>query len=720
MCCSEKGVDKRKLTKPDVNKDEPKPKRANLNNNNSKKDCLFLSEEKDEVVCTPDLSSLMHFNSPEGLRNVQQDHSYHNSNGSAENYLVLSNGVTLPFKPRQSLATSSADSGILESMLTQSQAIVPPLAPLTPDASQGRPKAITLQPLSKKVVLNPQANRPILPKRDDWFIKVKKEVISAYNKLSNELTTLSKKKLQASSVTDMTAIHNSLQELLSTSINNFYSIRKNLKTNFLWDMQHTQTGSGAKRFVFINKAASNSSQSNPIRLATLKTPVPKNHVKNPLFKPRLKVKSVAELSSVPTDCIVIPDDPEPEDKSKNKNNEPIEIDDALPSQPIEQEKSEVNNPNPDTQETNITSNSDINPVNSNEDDNAAKANKGPEEESIDLFDPSTVRLIKYAILESKIDQLLQSKINYSHLNITSDKYKKMISVRVMLQSNYARGTLRTHPKKFYKPMALKKYKTVTFEDVHITHNRSSTTDAKTIETNKKNGNKKRKKVSIEEVNEDPNIENNENSTLGTKELENITDVSKEEAIKEKIDVSNEEMLSESVDETSDQVENSIDFENDLPTSAIEINPNRKSDDEDKQKDDNDMHPDQSAEEILATDDKSKTTEIENDEEPPENQNSKETENEDVIQRDTDEQTDPRIVSSSNIDEHLEDVNDEDISQSEDIEDFLGGSILVKNSNATKNYIETILNKYGITNEPTIVPDVNTGTSNEDTINENKI
>lgn len=611
LCCNERVPQKRKSAKRD---EDYTPIKFGTKSDSSKKNIFSSENEEDEVVCTPDLSFMDMNADASPLKSIQQDHSYlanllaqpkHKlkANGAVKKFVMVKKGVLKPLQPK--IPQSTLANGIPQ---------LPPLTPIPAIMTDQQKNVIPYQTISYiPLVTKPNNSAALVP--DDWFAKIKKEVAATYNKLSNEINYLTNKKSLATTVTELTSIHNSLQELLSTSINSFYSIRKNLKTNFLNDMRTTHTSQSQQKYVFVNKLP------NPVAKPK---PSP-NQVRNPLFKPRIKVKSLAELSSVPAECIVIPDDEQDEVQPLATvgitNITTIDDEGSKEITDLTDSKTENDKTAEATSEKQPEPSASLNP---------------PENDTIS-FDPSTMRLIKYALLESKIDHLIQSNLPLNHLGISRDAFKKMISVKVLIQNKFRSGTLRTHPKKFFKPMSLKKYNTVVNNTIVKNHienvDKSKKYDTVVKNTIAKNHNKNvdKSKIGADESNQSST---NKNGPKVTTEHAPIG--------KESHDSSSVEVLEQTVMSKNNQEHNN---EN-------ESKKNGKSDEEVGVQNRND---EVSYDEKAVTDD--------------------EEANED------DEQID-----------EVED-DDEEMPETEDVEDILGGSILLKNASALQNNFGDILSKF---------------------------
>lgn len=512
LCCSESLIPKRKI---DVSGHEfqnimKAAKRAKMQEEDNKVNKSLCSQEKDEVICTPDVSLLMGV-SPDASTseavNVHRDHSYTTNpilNTTPPNYVRLKKGI---MKPKIKSITHKG-------LLSNNHVIPPPLAPISSLSSFKK----ILIPVKMANTQNTVLVKNAICTNTDWFNTTTSEILSVQNKLSNEIASLLAKKDQCKSVAELTAIHNSLQELLSTSINTFYNVRKSLKTNFLRDMQsNSSLATIPNKIVLLNKQQNHANTNGTAS----------NNLMNPYFMPRLKVKSIAELTSVPSECIVIPDDPEPTnnilENLLNPENDyntvptttqindtsfaiPLHLQDTqLPGRSFAHysgNRPQIRYPNPPLLRAPLLRPEQINqsPTIKKQTTNPSKARVVkaalpvakqkeatlntkavdpdvvvidiekekeeqtpptlPPEETITNFDPSTIRLIKYAILESKIDQLMQNNMDLKKIGVTTEQFKKMISVKVLLQTNFSSGTLRTKSKRFYKPMSLRKYDAV--------------------------------------------------------------------------------------------------------------------------------------------------------------------------------------------------------------------------------------------------------------------
>ncbi|XP_066146477.1 uncharacterized protein [Euwallacea fornicatus] len=198
---------------------------------------------------------------------------------------------------------------------------------------------------------NPPGVMPAM--KHEWFEKTVRAAARVNSNLSYTLTQLNRQQSQAGSVEALAVVHNKLQEVLSTSINSLIQIRKNLRTEFIAGIKNIKfplkpaappkpTGAVTVKddddVIFVNPTTVASNNVKKISLPQLiipptvtltrkvvpstssssitinkinKTPAASIPTSSPPVKGRgfLKVRSLTALQSVPTECIVIPDDP---------------------------------------------------------------------------------------------------------------------------------------------------------------------------------------------------------------------------------------------------------------------------------------------------------------------------------------------------------------------------------------------------------------------------
>lgn len=198
--------------------------------------------------------------------------------------------------------------------------------------------------------LNPLHNRIIpapLPQtmKHEWFEKTVRAAARVNSHLSYTLTQLNKAQSQAESIEELAAVHNKLQEILSSSINSLIQIRKNLRTEFITGIKTVRLPSRKSEIlsppiidddvIFVSSPniplsppLNASTPRNDFRMAgnSIGRSIPQDPLSLSNFNPTstvnptktnadiipakgyLKVKSFLDLQNVPSECITIPDD----------------------------------------------------------------------------------------------------------------------------------------------------------------------------------------------------------------------------------------------------------------------------------------------------------------------------------------------------------------------------------------------------------------------------
>lgn len=271
----------------------------------------------------------------------------------------------------------------------------------------------------------------ILPgTKHEWYDKAAAVISTITTNLSVTLTNLTKEQRNAKSVEQLANVHNKLQELLSSSVNSLIQVRKNLRTEFLDDLNKLKF--------------SNSYYKNNNRIAPKPTNIP--HAKNengddddddvivitsesssvtplteppPLVKisstpvasksrPYLKVRSVSQLLTVSSECITIPDDP--------PGSSTIEQDVI----PVEDDLLEISSDIPDQCTLNGNKNKDEVPV----------MKDSAEFNGIDIVNKNN------ALVEERIQQLVLENMKLQVSDIPQEELKRVLSVRVLISTNF--------------------------------------------------------------------------------------------------------------------------------------------------------------------------------------------------------------------------------------------------------------------------------------------
>lgn len=287
--------------------------------------------------------------------------------------------------------------------------------------------------------------------RYEWFEKATQVTARVNQNLSARLCSLSKEQYSVTSLEGLASIHNNLQEILSNSINSLMQIRKSLRSDFIAGLKklkfcktQSQTIPDDNDVVVVDSTRSNSNTAQM-------TPSINTSGGN---KPTgyIKVKPVSELFD--SSVITIPDDNVTSKNSscvfpsinnfivpKNtititKRNDNAILNGLLSSSNTNKQNSSI-----------IVANKQVSkPV------NYSNSNERPTLGTSSIIIPVTRHLVKKAVIESKLEALVSQNMKYNVVKISQRELKRMLSVRVVVETNFGKATPRTRPRKGYRAM----------------------------------------------------------------------------------------------------------------------------------------------------------------------------------------------------------------------------------------------------------------------------
>lgn len=386
-------------------------------------------QEEDEVVCTPDLPSLIEEDEPQPKpqeispvpENPPPVKSQIRVKGFAKEYENRYQRIQ-PYPPMMNYHTVQPSPAILQ----QPPEILPSLLSNRPPPllyPANRPIVTNLQtiPIRHYFPSNNPARvftpSPVLNNQNigkiDWFDKAAQQTANINGKLTAQLVELAHEQRTATSVEQMAFVHNKLQELLCNSVNSLIQVRKSLRTDFLNDLQKMKflnTQNKLKNDIIL---VNNSSISNPVPTNSINLNNASVQNKSNFSKPRLKVKTLSELANVPSECICIPDDP------SKKNSLSFESNNVLYNQV------EIPEINKEIKENSLSENCVKTPV--------LNTNQRTTENHEDAIE----------------------NLNSNLQEISEDQLHRMKSVKVCLEKNFSPGTLKSNPRKHYTSFNIK-------------------------------------------------------------------------------------------------------------------------------------------------------------------------------------------------------------------------------------------------------------------------
>ncbi|KAI4463153.1 transcriptional regulator atrx [Holotrichia oblita] len=443
VCCQKVKNAKRKrdedtLYIPHTDWEEPKPKRNILkickptivDDNLKAKD--WNRKEEAEVVCTPDLSTLMETAPPplaSAAKSVESNKSlfFSGETNKEVNHIPLKSKetvITLPklIRPEGKKMYTIAPKTMVISNANNFQRMSTNFIRFQAPAVKFVPSINKLSPILSSIPaqITPGA-------KHEWYDKAAAVVATITSTLSTTLINLTKEQKGAKSVEQLANIHNKLQELLSSSVNSLIQVRKNLRAEFLDDLNKLKFSStysyrnnlssmksDTKSSVNIEKSDENeedddviivNSETSSNRLLSEPPPLVKISSEKSNLRPYLKVRSVSQLLTVSSECITIPDDPPGSIES-----------DVVPVQETDPLKF-----NPDTSEQcpTITESKQSN-------------------DDISLGEPLDELTIKEKnmLTEKKIDQLATEHMKLKILDVPECELKRILSVHVLISTDF--------------------------------------------------------------------------------------------------------------------------------------------------------------------------------------------------------------------------------------------------------------------------------------------
>lgn len=443
VCCQKVKNTKRKrdedtLYIPHDDWEEPKPKRNVLKicKPTVIEDALKAKDwnrkEEAEVVCTPDLSTLMETAPPllaPAAKAVESKKSlFFSGNMNKElNHI--------PLKSKESVVT-------LPKLIRPDGKKIYTIAPKTMVISNSNnfqklpTNFIRFQAPTVKFVPSINKLSPILSSipaqitpgaKHEWYDKAAAVVATITNTLSTTLVNLTKEQKGAKSVEQLANIHNKLQELLSSSVNSLIQVRKNLRAEFLDDLNKlkfsstypyrnnlTAMKSDTKNSVNIEKSDVENEEDDDViivnseapsnKLLSEPPPLVKISTEKSNLRPYLKVRSVSQLLAVSSECITIPDEPQ----GSLKSDVPVEEKDPLKFSPV------------------ISEQSSFSTESKHSDDDIILG---------EPLDEATIKE-KNMLTERKIDQLATEHMKLKILDVPEYDLKRILSVHVLISTNF--------------------------------------------------------------------------------------------------------------------------------------------------------------------------------------------------------------------------------------------------------------------------------------------
>lgn len=414
-------------------------------------------QDEDEVVCTPDLLSLMQEEEEPPMKELEPPAPPPSiqtlpTQPSAQSYIRVK--VFANEKEMQTQQTFISHN-MQHHMNYQIRSPISQLRPMNhqvPPLISSRPHIIfpqraflnnipppRLAPIRQLLTINQPVRMQLPtggphPLKQEWFDKAAQQAASINGKLTAKLVELSQEQRAAITVEQMANVHNKLQELLSTSVNSLIQVRKNLRADFLNDLNKMKFPNGQPQQQNVMYVNNMNNFNTHFQQSQQRMPYPRPAVsttsilQSSLEKPRLKVKSVSELLNVPAECITIPDE---ENVKTPTPNRPIPL---------------IHGPGPST-------NGQI-PIVNIFNENIEFSNLMPQikPKETEPVNDETDFFIKQALIESKFEYTMGENLKVRVNGVPEQEVKKMLSVRICLETNFGTGTPKSNPKKSYKAL----------------------------------------------------------------------------------------------------------------------------------------------------------------------------------------------------------------------------------------------------------------------------
>lgn len=394
-------------------------------------------KEEAEVVCTPDLLTLMEDDAPP-LASVPKstELSNHSVFTSTTNRELNKSSLNTKHQP-------TIPSKVIRHDGKRLYAIAPKSMMICGTTNLQRPPTNLIRFQSPTIKFVPSLNRfpavvnsipaQITPgTKHEWYDKAAAVVSTITGSLSSTLTNLTKEQKSAKSVEQLANIHNKLQELLSSSVNSLIQARKNLRAEFLDDLNKLKFSNvySCRNNISVAKPDVKNVPKNEVvdhddddndddviiinsetsSVKTFKEPPPLVKISSSEVKlnarPYLKVRSVSQLLTVSSECITIPDDP------PQSSTEAVAVQDKDPLAVVPEIFDE------DT----VT-------------DNTKNSDNVILKDYTDLFRDQEIKM-KNILAENKIQELVRENMKLKIIDVLEHELKRVLSVRVLLSTNF--------------------------------------------------------------------------------------------------------------------------------------------------------------------------------------------------------------------------------------------------------------------------------------------
>lgn len=419
---------------------------------NSAAPVVWQSEVEDEVVCTPDLSLLMNDDDDEEILDTTldtpNDHmadptidpAFDPSTSASPEYVVSDVSPqstdevkfisqtrvtrTVPILPKTNIlayklstpATSKPNTAIMPNLI---QLQKPSITYSTIEPSNTIPNVNRINATIK----TPPSSRLAPGLKYEWFDKAAQNTARINRNLSSRLCVLSKQQITVTTLEGLANVHNSLQEILSTSVNNLMQIRKNLKNDFI-------AGLKKLKFCKLNEVNQNNEISSvnlddddDVILVDNNTSPTKTNT-TPTVEPEkskgyLKVKPISELFEK-ADTRSLP----PPLAALKPLNGPTQVNNSvITSSPIKK----------------IVGVNQIKKT----------VGIGPLKKTVGPIKRTTIFPVKKAYVDMKKGNLKVQNLKFKTYGVSGDALNAMLRVRVIVLKDFGKGTPKTHPLKSY-------------------------------------------------------------------------------------------------------------------------------------------------------------------------------------------------------------------------------------------------------------------------------
>ncbi|KRT86245.1 hypothetical protein AMK59_1100 [Oryctes borbonicus] len=398
-------------------------------------------KEEAEVVCTPDVSTLMEGGlpalAPAPKPSELNKPAFLISEGNKEVKSTPLNNTALPkLRPEGKKVYTIAPKAMMICNTNNIQKTPTNIIRFQTPAIKFVPSISKLSPILSSIPAQ------ITPgTKHEWYDKAASVVSNITGNLSATLINLTREQKSAKSVEQLANIHNKLQELLSSSVNSLIQVRKNLRAEFLDDLnklKFSNTYSYRSNTIPVKTDVKNienshisndddddviivNSETSSRKPFTEPPPLVKISTEKTNTRPYLKVRSVSQLLAVSSECITIPDDAPGSSTAESdviavEEKDPLELHSDICDQYV---------PNEDSKQS----------------DNSI---------TIEGLLNDTEIKAKNMLTEERIGKLVSEYMKLRIPDIPQNELKRIFSVRVLISTNFRKDLPENRLKRLFE------------------------------------------------------------------------------------------------------------------------------------------------------------------------------------------------------------------------------------------------------------------------------